>query len=153
MFAAPELQKHFHTPVGGYIPAPDGTALYTKILNWDKVKRNVTAFNERVRLKEFGDRLTNVDLTVVFKVRGAPSLCLHVDGKGVDPDIPAQDSDVTVISDVTTLGKIKGEDAAVWRLIRLLLAGRLKFRGGLRKMLVMYRNLWVFKEILSGKIT
>jgi len=29
----------------------------------------------------------------------------------------------------------------------------LKLRGGLLKMLAVYRNRWVFKEILSGKIT
>ena len=153
MFANPELRKRFHTPVGGYIPAPGGTALYTKILNWNKVKKNATAFNEKVKLGEFGDRLGKVDLTVVFRVRGAPPLCLHVDGKGVEADVSEGRADVTVTSDVGTLSEIKGQEGSRWGMIGALLTGRLKFRGSLRKMFALYRNMWVFREILSGKIT
>lgn len=153
MFANPELRKHFHTPVGGYVPAPVGTTLYTKILNWNKVKRNAAAFNERVVLGEFGDKLGKVDLTVVFKVQGAPPLCLRLDGKGVDAGVSGEGADVAVTGDVATLNRIKGEEGRTWELVRSVLTGRLKFRGSLRKILVLYRNLWVFREILSGKIT
>jgi predicted N-acetyltransferase YhbS len=153
MFANPELRKHFHTPVGGYVPAPVGTTLYTKILNWNKVKRNASAFNERVRLGEFGDKLGNVDLTVVFKVHGAPPLRLHVDKKGVDADVSAEGANVTISSDMETLGKIKGKEVDWWRLLGAVLTGRLKLRGGLGKILVTYRSLWIFREVLSGKIT
>jgi len=153
MFANPELRKHFHTPVGGYIPAPGGTALYTKILNWNKVKRNVAAFNEKVKLGEFGNRLGKVDLTVVFRVRGAPPLCLHVDCKGVEADVSEGRAGVTVTSDVATLSEIKGQEGSRWGMIGALLTGRLRFRGSLWKMFALYRNMWVFREILSGKIT
>jgi predicted N-acetyltransferase YhbS len=153
MFANPELRRHFHTPIGGYVPTPGGTALYTKILNWNKVKRNVAAFNERVKLGEFGDGLAKVDLTIVFKVRGAPPLCLHVDSRGVDADVSGERADVSVSSDVATWSKIKEKEVGALRLVGLTLAGRLKFRGGLRKMWAVYRNMWVFREILSGKIT
>lgn len=153
MFANPELRKHFHTPIGGYITAPSGTVLYTKILNWNKVKRNVAVFNEKVKPGEFGDKLAKVNLTVVFRVRGAPPLCLHVDGRGVDADVSDERADVTISGDVATLSKIKGEEIGVWKLVGLVLTGKLKFKGGLRKMLTVYRNMWVFREILSGKIT
>jgi hypothetical protein len=153
MFADPELRKHFHTPVAGYIPAPGGTALYTKILNWNKMASNTAAFNEKLKRGDFGDRLANVDLTVVFRVRGAPPLFLHVNSKGADTNASSAHADVTITSDVSTLSKIKDKSASGWRLIGLLLTGKLRFRGGVRKSLVFYRNLWVFREILSGKIT
>lgn len=153
MFADPELRKHFHTPVAGYAPAPGGTALYTKILNWNKVASNAVAFNENVKHGKFSDRLAKVDLTVVFRVHGAPSLFLHVNSKGASTNASSAHADVTIISDVATLSKIKDEKASGWRLIGLLLTGKLKFRGSVRKLLAFYMNLWVFREILSGKIT
>jgi len=153
MFANPKLRKHFHTPIGGYIPAPSGTVLFTKILNWNKVKRNVAVFNERVKLGEFANKLAKVDLTVVFRVRGAPPLCLHLDDKGVDADVSDERADVTISSDVTTFSKIKVGEIGVSKLLWQVLTGKLKFKGGLRKTLAVYRNIWAFKEILSGKIT
>lgn len=152
MFANPELRKHFHTPVAGYIPAPNGTLSYTKILNWNKVVSNAAAFNEQIKHGKFGDRLANVDLTVVFRVRGAPPLFLHVNSKGADTASSAH-ADMTIVSDVTTLSKIKDKKVSGWRLIGMLLTGKLKFRGSVRKLWIFYKNLWVFREILSGKIT
>jgi len=155
MFADPELRKHFHAPVGGYIPAPGGTVLYMKILNWNKVKMNVAAFNERVKREEFKDRLARVDLTVAFKVHDAPPLCLHLDGRGLEADVSVESADVTISSNVATLSKIRDEQIGVRMrvLIRLLLTGKLKLRGSLRKMLTLYRSMWVFREILNGKTT
>jgi predicted N-acetyltransferase YhbS len=153
MFANPELRKHFHTPVAGYGPAPSGTVLYTKILNWNKVTTNAAAFTERVEHGELGHRLSKVNLSVVFKVHGAPPLFLHVDSKGAEASASDARADVTVTSDVTTLSVIKDGKAGGWRLIGLLLTGKLRFRGRLGKLLVFYRNLWVFREILSGKLT
>jgi predicted N-acetyltransferase YhbS len=153
MFADPELRKHFHTPVGGYVPAPDGTISYMKILNWNKIKIIAAAFNERVKRGDFGNRLAEVNLTVVFKVHAAPPLCLHLDCRGVEADVSVESADVTISSDVATLSRIKGGQNGVRMLIGPFLMGRLKFRGGLLKMLTVYRNMWVFREILGGKIT
>lgn len=153
MFADPELRKHFHASVGGYIPAPGGTVLYRKILNWDKVKMNATEFNERVKRGEFRDRLAMTDLTVAFKVQGAPPLCLHLDGEGVETDASVESADLTVSSDMATLSRIKGGRSGLRALIWSLLTGRLRFRGDMRKMLTMRKNMWVFREILGGKIS
>lgn len=153
MFANPELRKRFHTPVAGYVPAPGGTALYTKILNWNKVKASVAAFNESVKRGEFGDKLARVDLTVVFRVHGAPPLCLHVDKNGVDADVSEKRADVTVSSDVATLSVVKGEGGGVWGVFQALLSRRLRLGGNVWKMFALYRNLWVFRLVFSGKIT
>jgi predicted N-acetyltransferase YhbS len=153
MFANPELRRHFHAPIGGYVRAPHGTALYTRILNWSKLERNLAAFNEKVRHGDFQERLVNVDVTIVFKVRGAPPLCLHIDSHGVDADGSGEHADVSVSSDVATWSRIKGEEIGALRLIGLVLTGRVRFRGSLRKMWTVYRNRWIFREILRGKIT
>jgi predicted N-acetyltransferase YhbS len=153
MFANPELRKRFHTPVAGYVPAPGGTALYTKILNWNKVRASAAAFNERMKHGEFGDRLRHVDLTVVFRVHGAPSLSLHLSVKGVEADVSEKGADVTVSGGVATLSLVKGEGGSTWGLVRALLTGRLKLRANVRKMFALYRNLWVFRQVFSGKIT
>lgn len=153
MFANPELRKRFHTPVAGYVPAPSGTVLYTKILNWEKVRVSAAAFNERVKLGEFGDRLRGVNLTVSFKVQGAPPLCLHVDAKGVEADVSNVPVDITVSSDVATLSLVKGEGGGAWALVRALLSRRVKFSGSVLKMLALYRNMWVFRQVFSDKIT
>jgi predicted N-acetyltransferase YhbS len=151
MFADPDVRKHFHRPVGGYVPAPGGTVLYRKILNWNKIMMNAAVFNERVTRGEFRDRLARVDLTVAFKVHGAPPLCLHLDIRGVEADVSSESADVTISTDLTTLSKIQGEQSRVRILIWQLLTGRLKVRGGVRKMLSLYRNMWVFREIQSLK--
>lgn len=153
MFANPELSKHFHTPVGGYIPAPSDTVLYMRILNWNKVKKRADAFNERVKHGEFRNQLVRVDLNVTFKVHGAPPLYLHLDKTGVEIDAPTENADVTISCDLATLSKIKGKRSGLGELILLLLAGRLKLRGSIAKMLTMYRHKWVFKRILREMIT
>jgi len=153
MFANPELRKRFHTPVAGYVPAPGSTVLYTKILNWNKVKANAATFNEKVKRGLSGGRLGKVDLTVDFRVKNAPLLRLHLDERGVEADASGRRADVTVSSDVATLRVVKGEGGGRLGLVGALLMRRLKFRGSVRKMFVFYRNLWVFREIFSGKIT
>jgi predicted N-acetyltransferase YhbS len=153
MFADPELRKHFHTPVAGYVPAPGGTVWYRKILNWNKVKTNVTDFNMRVKQGEFGDRLDKVDLTVVFKVHGAPPLCLHLDGEGFETTSSIEKADVTISSDGKLFTKIRDRQIGMRMLIGSLVTGRLRIGGSPRKMFELYKNIRAFREILSGKIT
>lgn len=153
MFADPELRKHFHAPVGGYVPAMGGTASYIKILKWHKVEMNVVNFNERVKRGEFKNRLAKVDLTVAFKVHGAPPLCLHLDSSGVKTIVSGERADVTITSDLVTSSIIKSEQRGIRILIKHLLTRRLKLRGSLRNLLVAYRNIWVFREIMGKKIT
>ena len=154
MFADPALSRHFHTPVGGYVPVEHGTALYTKILNWNKVRSSADAFSQRAKAGEFGDRLSKVDLTVVFKVRGAPPLLLQVNRDGVKFNVSGARADVTVSADVATLALIKGEGGGGMRsLIRAVLTRRLRLSGRLTKMFALYRTMWVFREVFSGKMT
>jgi predicted N-acetyltransferase YhbS len=154
MFADPVLSRHFHTPVAGYVPVEHGTALYTKILNWNKVKSSASVFSQRAKAGEFGDRLSKVDLTVVFRVRGAPPLRLQVTRDGVKADVSMSGADVTVLGDVATLALIKGEGGGGMRsLVQAVLTGRLRLRGSPWKMFALYRSMWVFREVFSGKMT
>lgn len=154
MFADPALSRHFHTPVAGYVPVEHGTALYTKILNWNKVESSAGTFSERAKVGEFGDRLSKVDLTVVFRVRGAPPLRLQVNRDRVKADVSEGGADVTVSGDVATLALIKGQGrGGRWSLVRAVVTGRLRLRGSPLKMLLLYRSMWVFREVFSGKMT
>ena len=156
MFADPELRKRFHSPVAGYVPSPDRTVAYTKILNWMKVRQNVSSFNQKIS-GGFGKRSLDGDLSVLFRVASAPPLVLNIRKEGVE--IHEKEAalerhvDVTIIGDVTTLSSLKGKGSGTWQMLKALLTGRLKIRGKPWKFWSVYRNLWVFREVLSGKIT
>lgn len=153
MFTDSELRKHFHAPVAGYVPAPGGTVWYRKILNWNKVKTSVADFNERVKRREFGDRLAQVDLTIAIKPLNTPTLCLHLSKEGAEIIPSAENADVKISSYGAVFSKVKNGHNGTWILIRALLTGRLKLKGSLRKIWAVYRNMWAFREILSGRVT
>ena len=156
MFADPSLAKHFHSPAGGYIPAPDRTLFYLKILNWKKLEASVHAFNEQVAAGKFKDRLSKFELTVLFKMPHAPSLCLSLNEKGVTIGEKAGDNgkspDVTISADLFTLSKIGAKEKKLLNVFKALLTRKLKIKGKLNKLLTFYNNVWVFQEIFSRKI-
>lgn len=157
MFADPDLRKRFHTPVSGYVPAPCGTIGYTKILNWKKVKQKASAFDEAVSAGRFGKKLRDVDLGVLFKVGSAPPLLFHLGRDGVEvfekEETINRRTDVVIIGDVSALNGLKGKEGGLTKMLATMLTGRIKIRGKPWKMWIAYRNFWVFREILSGKIT
>jgi predicted N-acetyltransferase YhbS len=157
MFANPELRKHFHSPIGGYVQAPSGTVCYTKVLSWKKVIENATIFSEALKLGKFGRSLDGVDLTVLFKIRDSPPLLLSLNKDGVVAHevagFSAGEADMVLASDVATLSKVKMKGNSRRALLGALLTGKLRVRGKLSKMFSLYRNLWVLQEVLSGKIT
>ena len=152
MFTDPELRKHFHAPVGGYVPAPRGTVWYRKILNWNKVKTSVADFNERVKRGEFGHRLARVNLTVVIKPYNAPPLCLHLSSEGAETSASVENADVTISSYGAVFSKVKDGHGGTRIFVWSLLMGRLKLKGSPSKIWAVYRNMWAFREILSGRI-
>jgi predicted N-acetyltransferase YhbS len=156
MFADPELRKRFHSPVAGYVPAPDRTVAYTKIMNWMKVRQNVSSFNQKIS-RGHGQRALEGDLSVLFRVASAPPLVLNIRKEGVEVHEKEaalkQHTDVAIIGDVATLSSLKGKGSSTRQMLNALLTGRLKIRGKPWKFWSLYKNLWVFKEVLSGKIT
>ena len=62
-------------------------------------------------------------------------------------------SEVIISSDEATLNKIKNEEVGARVLIGFLLKRKLKVKGRLHKIWAIHKNMWVLKEILSGKIT
>jgi len=156
IFADPELAKRFHSPVAGYVPAPDRTVAFTKILNWVKVRQNVSSFNKKI--SEGSAKLSlGGEVSVLFRVASAPPLVLDVRRGGVEvyekEAASARRADVTIIGDVMTLGGVKEGGSGVWPMLKALLTGRLKLRGKPWKFWSVYRNFWVFREVFSGKIT
>jgi predicted N-acetyltransferase YhbS len=157
MFANPDLSKRLYKRVGGYVPAPDTTVAYTKVLNWRKVSENASSFNLAAVSGKFGRRLEGLDFSVLFNVRCAPPLLLHVGKDGVEvyekDDALGHEADVVVVSDMATLSRIKDKQGGIRRIFGALLTGKLKIRGKLTRMWGLYRNMWVLQEILGGKIT
>jgi hypothetical protein len=113
----------------------------------------VASFNEALKLGKFKKKPKKVN--VLFNVGNSPPL--YVDATSEHVKIEDEGSnpvvDVKISSDVATLTVIKGEKTQMRSLAGALLTGKLKIRGKPWKILSLYRDLWVFKEILSGKIT
>ena len=156
MFADPELAKKFHTPTAGYILARDGTAQYTKVLNWRKVKRNVKRLNEEIRSGKFGKNLPKSDLKVLFKISAAPPLCIHIkkDGLVVDDSRDlSDDADIMVSGDFSVFNRIKMSKRRKWSFLKALLTGKLKIKVKLTKLFSFFDTLWILEKVFSEKMT
>ena len=153
-FVNPSLAKRFHTPAAGYIPAPDTTVLYFKILNWKKFAENADRLNEQIAAGKFKDRLSKFEVRVLFKIAGAPPLNFFMSEKGVTVfDEEKQNTDLTITGDLVTFQKIRAGKNRKWNLFKALFTMKLRIRGKPRKLLAFYRNFWIVQEILSRKIT
>ena len=153
-FVNPTLAKRFHTPAAGYIPAPDRTVLYFKILNWKKFVENADRLNEQIAAGKFKDRLSKFEVKVLFKIAGAPPLHFCMSEKGVTVDNNEQQkTDLTINGDLNTFQKIRAEKNRSWNLFKALFTMKLRIRGKPQKLLAFYRNFWIVQEILSRKIT
>jgi GNAT superfamily N-acetyltransferase len=156
IFADPELAKRFHSPVAGYVPAPDRTVAFTKILSWVKVRESVSSFNKKIS-EGSGKESLGGGVSVLFRVASAPPLFLGIRKGGVDvyekEAALERRADVTIIGDATTLSSLKEGGSGMWPMVKALLAGRLKLRGKPWKLWSVYRNFWVFREVFGGKIT
>lgn len=155
MFADPELAKKFHTPAAGYIQVPDGTAQYTKVLSWIKVKQNVGLLNEEIKSRRFKGKLPKGDLKVLFKMSTAPPLCIHVKdgGLAVEDDGNLDDADIVVSGDFSVFNEVKMSKRRKWGFLKALLAGRLKIRVKVTKLFRLFGVLWVFEEVFGEKMT
>jgi predicted N-acetyltransferase YhbS len=153
-FVNPSLAKRFHTPAVGYIPAPDRTALYFKILNWKKFAENARLLNEQIAAGKFKDRLSKFELRVLFKISGVSPLRLCMSEKGVTiGDEKEQNTDITITGDLAAFQKIRAEKKRKWNLVKALFTMQLRIRGKPRKLLTFYRNFWILQKILNRKIT
>jgi len=156
MFAASSLAETFHTPAGGYIPAPDKTAFYFKILNWKKVEKRMHLLNEQIKAGAFKNKLLNLELKVLFKVSHAPPLYFCMSEKGVTISKEGQNwdrnADIVIVSDVATLQKVGAKKKRLWKLFKAVFTRKLKIKGRLKKLVTFYKNVWILEEIFSSEI-
>jgi N-acetylglutamate synthase-like GNAT family acetyltransferase len=155
-FANPSLTKHFHTPAVGYIPAPDRTVLYFKILNWKKLEDSIRVLNEQIAAGEFKERLSKFELKVLFKISNTPQLCFRMTEKGItveEKERNCKNADVTIVGDLAMLQKVRTAKKRRWSMFSSLLTRKLKIKVRPIKLFTLYRNMWLFEEILSRKIT
>jgi predicted N-acetyltransferase YhbS/putative sterol carrier protein len=157
MFADPNLAKHFHAPVAGYIPAPDKTVSYIKILSWAKLKETVNFLNEKMKSGKIEKKLPRISLKITFRNSQAPTLYLRIDDKGVEVEegdvASRRDADVTISGDLATFESIKVGKRRKWKILKALLTGKLKIKGKFAKLFGIRKALWVLEEIFGGKIT
>ena len=156
IFADPSLAKHFHTPSGGYVPAPDKTVFYFKILNWHKLEANARILNEKISAGNFKDRLSESNLSILFKISDAPPLHLSMTEKGVTIEgkvgLKKRDADITISADLETLQQVGAKKKRLRNVFVALLTRKLRISGSPKKLLALYRNLWILQEIFGRKI-
>ena len=155
MFADANLAQNFYTPRGGYVPLPDRTTSYVKILNWRKVKENARILNEEIRTGKFGNRLAGLELKVLFKIANAPALCFYIAEEGIqvgEGNECFQDADIIVWSDLATLQRMNKKRGRKTHLFRASLTGKLKFKGKTSKLLSFYGNLWIIEQLFSKRV-
>ena len=156
IFADPSLAKHFHTPAGGYVPAPDKTVFYFKILNWNKLEANTRILNEKISAGNFKDRLSESNLSILFKISDAPPLHLSMTEKGVTIEgkagLKKRDADITISADLETLQQVGAKKKRLRNVFVALLTRKLRISGSPKKLLALYRNLWILQEIFGRKI-
>lgn len=153
IFADPPLVKHFHAPAGGYIPAPDTTVLYFKILNWRKLEESIRVLNEQIAAGKFKERLSKFELKIRLKISDTPQLCLHMTEKGITVEKNCENLDVTIVSDLASFQKLRTAKKRGRNMLTAILTRKLKVKARPGKLFTLYRNLWLFEEILSRKIT
>jgi hypothetical protein len=153
MFADPSLVKHFHAPAGGYIPAPDTTVLYFKILNWKKLEDSIHVLNEQIAAGKFKERLSKFELKVLFKISDTPQLYLHMTEKGIMVEENCKNLDVTIVSDLVTFQKLRTAKKRQRNIFTAIIKRKLKVKVRPGKLFTLYRNMWLFEEVLSRKIT
>jgi len=150
MFADPNLSKRLYRLVSGYIPAPTTTVSYFKLLSWRKLRDRIKIVNEKIKRK----RLEKLDLKIRFQLSGATQLLLELSKNGVMvSERNFKNANVTIISDLSTLSILKDEKGRKRKLIRALLTGKLKIKGGLFNLFRFYRSFWLIEEVFSGKIS
>ena len=156
IFADPSLAKHFHTPAGGYVPAPDKTVFYFKILNWNKLEANTRILNEKISAGNFKYRLTDFHLRLHFKISDAPPLHLYMTEKGVTVEgkmgLTTRDADITISADLKTLQQVGAKQKRLRNVLVALLTRKLRISGSPKKLLTLYRNLWLLQEIFGRQI-
>lgn len=155
IFADPSLAKRFHNPKGGYFPAPSRTSFYFKILHWRKLEANVHRLNEQIAAGKFKDRLSKFELNVLFKISNAPQLHFSLTETGITVGEIGQSHnrkpEVTITADLDTLQKVGSRKRRYLNIFKALLTGKLKINGSPRKLIALYKNIWILQEIFSQK--
>lgn len=151
MFPNPEMISPLYRPSAFYISAPSRTTRYVKILNWGRLKKRLESVNRRVKAdEELLERVTSLNMRILFQISEAPPLVLKMGDEGVEvEETNREHSDVAFSLDLATLEALKGAENKTYKLLRAWLTGKLKIRGSLSKLIKLYRNFWIFQEIFG----
>lgn len=151
MYPNPEMINPLYRPAAFYVAAPNLTTRYTKILNWNKLKKRLEKVNRRLRSnQELQAKLSRLDLRLLFHIGGSPPLPLRIgeDGLVIDEAV-VENPDVVFRVDLGTLESFGGAKNKTLRLIGAWLRGKLRIKGSLSHMVRLGRNFWIFHEIFG----
>ena len=151
MFPNPEMVNPLYRPSAFYVSAPSITTSYTKILNWNKMKKRLESINRRIEFdQELREKVSDLNMAVLFQIGEAPPLPLKISDKGVEIDeTTLENARVIFKIDFTTLESLKGAKHKIFRLLAAWLKGKLKIRGSLSSLIRLSRNFWIFQEIFG----
>lgn len=150
-FADPKLAKKLYTPLLGYTKVRLTVKKYVKMLGWkrlvDFVSKKETA---KVLLKRF-PKLRNLNLSIRFKSKSAPSLTLRfANGEIEATENESSNVHITVESDLRTLISVFGAKHVRAQLLRALLERKIKIKGKLLKLYEVFQNFGLLKTVLRA---
>jgi len=151
MFPNPELINPLYRPSAFYVPAPNKTASYVKILNWNRLKKRLETINKRIKSdQELREKASKLNMKVLFQIGEAPNLPLKISDEGIKIDeTNPKNTHVIFKIDLATLESLKGAKNKTYKLLKAWFTGKLKIKGNFSDMIKLYRNFWIFSEIFS----
>jgi len=136
--ASPEVYQYFWARIVNAVSIPTSTVVYTKLLSCQFLKPWISKIS---RAAEKDKRLANIDLTILFRLKGIPTFTIRFD-KGKISMINRQISTPNVIIEGTSdiiRSLAQGKRLQLFVLLKALLTRNLKARGVLRNTYKLYQ--------------
>lgn len=147
--AAPETYRRIWKSTIGSVAVPNDTTIYTKFLSCRPLKLWLPSIN---KIFEQDSRLASTNLTIVFRLNGAPPFTLEIhEGKVDIKERQISNPDVSIEGDFSLiLSIIKGGRRRIPTLFKALLMRKIKTKGLLLNIFKLYMCFKALKEYASG---
>jgi len=145
-FIKPEMLK-FHEAITGSIAVPLSTVVYKRFLSCRPLREKMMAINSMIQADEgLRGKLEELDLWVLFRLKGFPPFMVKIrDGKVDVEEDGSSECDVLLEGDYPFVLSILDGEGGLFSLLKALLLGKMKIRGGLGKIYRFYRFYRILK--------
>ncbi|MCW4010397.1 MAG: GNAT family N-acetyltransferase [Candidatus Bathyarchaeota archaeon] len=151
MFTNAGLNRSLYQPAAGYVLLPTHAVAYKKLFTCNKLKEKFQRMNrccesdEQLKRK-FGE----LNLNVVFRLKGAPKFTVYIDSQGVrlDEQEP-QDPNVVIEGYLPLSESIIGESASVGDLFKAWITGKIRIKKGLRHLFKLRRAFKILQATVK----